>query len=168
MNSSPSPRIVVREVEPEEYEAAGELVVQSYISAGILSDDRGYDRILRDVSGRVNSASVLVAVDGVDVVGTGTVALAGSEHAEIAHGSEAEFRYFGVRPDMWGHGIGHQLVEEAENIAGRLGATDIVMSVIAHNSPALAMYEQHGFRRIPERDWYPAPDIALLVLHKQL
>jgi ribosomal protein S18 acetylase RimI-like enzyme len=94
--------------------------------------------------------------------------MAGTEHAEIARGSEAEFRYFGVRPDRWGSGIGRSLVAAAEQVAAESGATDIVMSVIAHNAPALAMYQRFVYRRLPERDWYPAPDIELLVLHKNI
>jgi ribosomal protein S18 acetylase RimI-like enzyme len=94
--------------------------------------------------------------------------MAGTEHAEIARDSEAEFRYFGVRTDQWGSGIGRALVETAEQIARDIGATDIVMSVIAHNAAALAMYQRYGYERVPERDWYPAPDIALLVLSKNI
>lgn len=168
MLADPHNDISVRLVEPNDYEAAGELVVQAYITGGILSDDRGYDVILRDVRGRSQEATVLVAIIEGDVVGTGTVALADSEHAEIARDSEAEFRYFGVRTDMWGRGVGAALVEASEAAAASLGATSVVMSVIAHNAAALAMYQKCGYRRVEERDWSPFPDIELLVLHKPL
>jgi GNAT superfamily N-acetyltransferase len=168
MNSDPMFDLLVRPAEPADYEAAGDLVVESYIAAGILSDDRGYDLVLRDVAGRAASATVLVAVHDGEVVGTGTIAIAGTEHAEIARGTESEFRYFGVRTDMWGHGIGDALVVAAEEAARSRGATHTVMSVISHNAPALAMYGKAGYARVPERDWHPAPDIALLVLSKEL
>ena len=168
MHQDPRNDITVRLVEPDEYQAAGELVVEAYITGGILSDDRGYDAILRDVRGRSQDATVLVAIAGNQVVGTGTIALAGTEHAEIAHDSEAEFRYFGVRTDMWGRGIGAALVGASEAAAVHSGATSIVMSVIAHNAAALAMYQKCGYRRVEERDWSPFPDIELLVLRKSL
>ena len=37
-----------------------------------------------------------------------------------------------------------------------------------HNAAALAMYQRYGYERVPERDWYPAPEIALLVLSKNI
>ena len=48
----------VRLIRPEEYQTAGDLVVESYIAAGILSDDRGYDLILRDIAGHVSALRV--------------------------------------------------------------------------------------------------------------
>lgn len=168
MNHDSQHGLTVRPVEPTDYRAAGDLVVEAYVTGGILSDDRGYDEVLRDVAGRSEQATVLVAILDGEVVGTGTIALASSEHAEIARELEAEFRYFGVRTDMWGRGIGTALVAACEMSAAESGATSIVMSVISHNTAALTMYGACGYNRVPERDWSPFPDVPLLVLHKSL
>jgi len=166
--SDPTAALEVRLITADEYVAAGNLVVDAYITGGILSDDRGYDRILRDIEGRTRAAFVLVAVLDGQVVGTATIALAGSEHSEIALESESEFRYMGVRPDVWGRGIGSALVAASEVQARQAGANSVVISVIEHNVAGLAMYEKSGFMRLPERDWSPHEDIRLLVLRKAL
>ncbi len=160
---SPSAPVVVRPARADEYAAAGDLVVTAYREGGLLVGDRGYDVVLRDVAGRVDDSLVLVAVREGVLVGTVTIARAGSRHAEVAVVGETEFRYLGVHPDSWGTGVAQSLVVACEEQARQCGDDWIVLSVIDNNVAALGLYAHLGFERLPERDWEPAPSVRLLV-----
>jgi hypothetical protein len=57
-------RLVIRAVEPHEYDIAGDLVLEAYRSLGDEGDE-SYERDLRDVGGRLGPSDVLVAeLDG--------------------------------------------------------------------------------------------------------
>jgi len=32
----------------------------------------------------------------------------------------------------------------------------------------MTLYARHGFQRLPDRDWHPVPDVALLAFEKNL
>lgn len=66
-----------------------------------------------------------------------------------AHPASAHVRVLGmsVARDCRGLGIGGALLEAAVAWAAAHGAEKVVLSVFAHNAPALAVYERHGFVR---------------------
>jgi len=66
-----------------------------------------------------------------------------------AHPSSAHVRVLGmsVARDYRGLGLGAALLETAVAWAEADGAEKIELSVFAHNAPALAFYERHGFIR---------------------
>lgn len=154
--------IRVRDARPGEYAAIGELTVEAYAAGGHLADDVGYDASLRDVAGRAASAEVLVAVDGGDVVlGTVTVAAAGTPKAEVARAGELEFRMLAVSPRAQGRGVGEALTKAVLDLARERRLSRVVLSSRDRMSTAHRLYERLGFVRAPELDWAPHPDVPL-------
>ncbi|GAA1204744.1 GNAT family N-acetyltransferase [Prauserella alba] len=155
--------IRVRMARPDEYAAIGELTVEAYTTGGHLADDVGYDAVLRDVAGRAATAEVLVATGGDDVVlGSVTVAEAGTPKAEVARPGELEFRMLAVSPDAQGRGVGEALTGAVVDIARERRFGRVVLCSRDRMTTAHRLYERLGFTRIPERDWAPHPDVPLL------
>jgi ribosomal protein S18 acetylase RimI-like enzyme len=155
-----TPTIVVRPARPAEYAAVGELSVDAYRHAGVLVDS--YAAVLRDVASRARDAELLVATDGEGrLLGTVTVCRPGSRWAEISQEGELEFRALAVAPSATGRGVGRRLVEAVIEIARGEGRHRVVLSVLDSNAVARRLYDRLGFRRLPERDHRPLPDVLL-------
>ncbi|KMS89858.1 GNAT family N-acetyltransferase [Prauserella rugosa] len=161
--------IRVRPAVPAEYEVVGELTVTAYTVGGHLDDEPGYAASLRDVAGRAASADVLVAVDDDDqVLGSVTVAAAGSPKAEVARDGEVEFRMLAVAPGAQGRGVGEALTRAVIDIARQRRAHRVVLSSRDRMTTAHRLYQRLGFVRCPERDWSPYPAIPLLAFSLDL
>ncbi len=155
--------VQVRAASPQDFAAAGVVVVDAYRHSGQLDGDTGYDAVLRDVAGRAEHSQVLVAErDGV-LVGTVTVTEPGSLYSEVATDGELEFRFLGVALSAWGSGVASALVRECLAIADRRGL-DTAICTRDTNDRALQLYQRLGFERVPERDWDPLPGVLLQVL----
>jgi len=153
----------IRPARPDEYDAAGQLTVDAYRAAGVLTDDDGYVPVLLDGARRATEAELLVAIDGSgSLVGTVTVAPAGNEWSEIAREGEIEMRMLAVAPSAWGAGIAGQLVDAVVDLARERGFERVVLMVVQINQPAHRLYERAGFRRVAERDWRPWPELLLM------
>ncbi|ALJ22506.1 GNAT family N-acetyltransferase [Microbacterium sp. No. 7] len=66
-----------------------------------------------------------------------------------------------VDPAERGRGYGGALVSLAVERARSLGARRVALNVIADNAPAIATYEQAGFRQLPGGD---RPDVRSMAL----
>jgi ribosomal-protein-alanine N-acetyltransferase len=73
-----------------------------------------------------------------------------------------------VRQKMRRHGVGHQLLQEAEERLRAAGATAIVLEVAVDNSAAQAFYERHGFARTGRIPGYYLGRIDALAMEKPL
>ncbi len=91
-----------------------------------------------------------------------TFCLAGSHYAEVSRPGEAEFRMLAVAPAARGQGIGHALARWCVDRAREQGCTAVVLSSLDQMHAAHRLYERMGFRRLPERDWFPTPEITLV------
>lgn len=152
----------VRPAKPGEYAAIGELIVEAYTVGGHLEDEAGYAASLRDVAGRAEVAEVLVATDGDDVVlGSVTVAEAGTPKAEVARAGELEFRMLAVSPQAQGRGVGEALTRAVVDLARERRIARVVLSSRDRMTTAHRLYERLGFVRAPELDWAPHPSIPL-------
>jgi ribosomal protein S18 acetylase RimI-like enzyme len=58
----------------------------------------------------------------------------------------AEIRYLGVRPGMWGRGVGEALLRALPERLREAGFGRAVLSVYADNSRATALYERLGWQ----------------------
>ncbi|MCZ4120163.1 GNAT family N-acetyltransferase [Streptomyces sp. H39-S7] len=155
--------IVIRPARADELEEAGRITAEAFIADGHTSPDGTYAPKLRDARARASAAEVLVAVDAADdtLLGCVTFAPPGSPWGDIARDGEAEFRMLGVDPAARGRGAGEALVLACVERARALGVRQLVMSTQQSMSGAHRIYERLGFRRTPERDWSPVPNVDL-------
>lgn len=162
--------VVVRPAREDEWAAVGAVTVAAYLAdRHVDSHTGGYADVLADAPTRAREAELLVAVDaGGAVLGTVTVARPGSPYAEVCREGEVEFRMLAVDPSARGRGVGEALVRAVVDRARELGARRLVLSSSEHMLPAHRLYRRLGFRRLPERDWWPLPDFLALAFSLEL
>jgi GNAT superfamily N-acetyltransferase len=152
------PRVEIRQARPEEFAAAGDLVVDAYqaIEPFGLGD---YADELRDVGARAVDADVLVALDDDgSVLGAVTyVPGPGSSVAEFTEADAAGIRMLAVSLKGQGRGVGRALVEACVDRARGAGKTQIVLHTTDWMTTAHRLYERLGFRRDESIDWQPEP-----------
>lgn len=103
-----------------------------------VAEERRYLRAVR----RHADAAVFVAVDGQLVVGR--LSLARDPHPASPHVADLGL----VVADAYRRrGIGRRLLEEAVAWARAAGVTKLELHVFPWNDPAIALYEETGFRR---------------------
>ena len=161
--------VAVREVRPEEHDAAGRVTLEAYahLPGAHMTDE--YATELVDVRRRSAEAVVLVAVDGDEVLGAVTyVPDATSPWAEDLRDGEAGIRMMAVSPAAQGRGIGTALVAACIARARAEGRTAVFLHSTPWMTTAHRVYERAGFARAPERDWLPEPDIPLLAFRLEL
>ena len=162
--------MILRRAQPEEFAAVGELTLAAYVADGFLDEDDDYAAELLGAAHRAAEAELIVAVDPTshELLGTVTFCLNGSHYAEISRAGEAEFRMLAVAPAARGRGIGHALARWCVDRAREQGCTAVVLSSLDRMHTAHRLYERMGFRRLPERDWTPTPDITLIAYRLDL
>jgi ribosomal protein S18 acetylase RimI-like enzyme len=159
----------IRPVRPSEYEQAGAIVVKAYraLPGEVLSG--GYEAELADVGARVGDTEVLVAVDGGAIVGCVTfVADSTSPWAEGVAADESSVRMLAVDPEHQGGGVGRALLDGCLTRAVALGRAAMFFHSTPWMTAAHRLYERAGFRRVPERDWTPIPEVPLLAFRLDL
>ncbi|MDI6909626.1 GNAT family N-acetyltransferase [Nocardioides sp.] len=167
MSEPLAPGVVVRRARPEDLAAAGEVTVAAYAEFTEGPDDH-YVALLRDTARRDREAELWVAERGGEVLGTVTITLPGSPWREIGTDEEGEFRMLAVSPTARRRGVGEALTRLAMDRFRELGFRGIVLSSLAQMTSAHRVYERHGFRRAPERDWSPAPGVDLIAFVAEL
>ncbi len=152
----------VRVARDDDVAQAGALTAEAYHADRLLEDDDEYEAELRDAGRRAQEATVLVAAvpraGGADgpadvVVGTLTLAPAGSSYAEIADEGEIELRMLAVAPEARNRGVAELLVLGALREAVGRGADRVVLSTLDAMAAARRLYARLGFVASPERDW---------------
>lgn len=161
--------IEIREVRPEEWAVLGDLTVEAYVAVGEVGHP-DYLEHVRDVASRAAVCPVLVAVDpaGRILGGVTYVPGPGTPYSEIETEGEAGFRMLAVDPAAQGRGIGRLLVEACLERARSEGRRGIVLMTRPFMTAAHRLYAGLGFRRAPERDWWPEPDVELLAFERDL
>ncbi len=154
---------------PSEYEQAGSLVVRAYRALPGATLSGGYEVELADVGARVADTEVLVAVEGGDVIGCVTfVPDSTSSWAEGVEADESSVRMLAVDPDRQRGGVGRALLDACIGRAIALGRTGLFFHSTPWMPAAHRLYERAGFRRVPERDWTPVPEVPLLAFRLDL
>jgi len=151
----------IRPADPAEFAAVADLCEAAYTP--FVAGDSEYIAVLRDVPRRAAEAELLVAVtaDGGKLLGTVTFVPDGGSLGEIAGAGEAEFRMLAVDPAAHGRGVGMALLRRVLDESRRRGKEGVVCSSQSEMRAAHRLYERLGFRRVPERDWSPAPGVEL-------
>ncbi|MQS13962.1 GNAT family N-acetyltransferase [Streptomyces kaniharaensis] len=157
--------IVIRRAHEEDLEDAGRVTVEAFVGDGHTAPDSRYVELLRDAARRSREAELLVAVDtaGGRVLGCVTLAVGGTEWADIATPREGEIRMLATAAAARGRGVGEALVRAAMDRSRELGLAGMAFSTRPEMTAAHRVYERIGFRRTPERDWSPYPGMDLMV-----
>ena len=156
----------IREVVPEEYEQAGEVVAEAY-SEFVDPGDTGWEEhlaLVRDVAGRVDRTVVLVAVEGDRIVGSATIELddvIGDDDHELTP-EAAILRMLGVAPSARGKGVGRALVRAVIERARVAGKRELLLRTTPPMLAAQRLYESMGFERDPSLDIPIAEDFTLI------
>jgi ribosomal protein S18 acetylase RimI-like enzyme len=101
----------------------------------------------------VEDAFTFVAEIGGQFVGYCYVA-APSREADLA-GTVAELAAIYVDPDHWRQGAGSALMGAALERLGELPYEEVVLWTFKENTPAIAFYERHGWRRDGDEKVHP-------------
>jgi predicted N-acetyltransferase YhbS len=114
--------VIVHPVQPEQAEAAGQVVVAAFEAVPGAHMNGGYGAELADVAARAEVSEVLVAVDQGRVIGCVTFVPDGaSPLAEQLGDGECQIRMMAVDPAYQGRGIGQVLLDAALDRARALG-----------------------------------------------
>ncbi len=152
----------VREVRPEEWERAANIVLQAYRDLPGYVSEPAYERELVDVAGRASAAVVAVALDP-DVVGCVTyVPDQTNAFAEFDDPEACGFRMLAVDPLRQGGGAGGALVRWCIERARGEGRARVMIHSTPWMTRAHELYGRLGFVRRPDLDWLPVPNIRLL------
>jgi GNAT superfamily N-acetyltransferase len=140
----------------EEVAAAGRVTVAAYAEFA-PPDPTGpvwssYVRSQADAAGRARNGTLLVAVDGGEVVGTATLYLDRAPGSDQWRAGDASFRLLAAAPAARGRGVGRALFEECLRRARAAGRSRMALHTVPQMAVARAMYERAGFVREPEGD----------------
>lgn len=158
----------LRLARPEELDAIGALTLAAY-EQFMLGPQDPYRARVRDAATRAREAELWVAAEGDGLLGCVTSCPPGSPWRELSTtDEEGEFRMLAVHPDARGRGAGQALAAKCEERARSHGATRMVLSSLAQMTAAHRVYGRLGYRRAPDRDWSPMPDVHLIAFAKEL
>jgi len=123
----------------------------------------GYRDEIRDVRRRLGESTLIVAEEGGRLLGAVTYYPDGSEEANGGWpASWAVLRLLAVHPAARGRGIGRLLTEECLRRARAAGRVAVGLHTTHLMTVARAMYERMGFVRVPEFDFFPAPQFRVM------
>jgi ribosomal protein S18 acetylase RimI-like enzyme len=160
--------VTVRPARPEEFSAAGDLVLQAFLDDDLIEPHDPYCSQLEDAAGRARDSEVLVATEDGVLMGTVTWCPPPSSHREVARPGEGEIRALGVALRFRGRGVGERLVRSCLSRAGEAGLEAVALCTAERMGSAQRMYSRLGFVRTPARDWLPVPDLPLLAYRLDL
>ena len=130
-----------------------ELPILKAFEQGIIAAERPYDHTLKpdpisyyDISELMASPDAEVAVVEIDgeVVGSGYAQKRPSK-PYIQHDYHAFLGFMYVTPDHRGRGLNKLLLDHLTGWAGKMGLTEIRLTVYSPNEPAIRAYEKAGF-----------------------
>lgn len=148
MGSGTTPTI--REATRGDDDAIGDITVAAY--ATIDPNLGGYEAVIRDVAGRAKVATVLVAVEHGQIVGTVTYVGTPGPLSETPDPDAADIRMLAVAPDAMGRGIGRALTHRCIDLARRDRRRRLVLLTRDGMRAAQHLYESLGFRRAVDLD----------------
>lgn len=159
--------ILIRPARPDEIDMVGAVTEAAYRGDGFLEVEGGddYGELLRDAGRRMEEAILLVAERDGAVVGSVTVAPAGTPWSEVARPGEVEVRMLAVDSGARRQGVAEALMAAVEDEARATGHDGVVLSTMEEQMVgAQRLYARLGYERDPARDW--DIDVHMIVLRK--
>ena len=148
-----------------EHERAGDVIVAGYRALPGHHMSGGYEEQLRAVGRRSKEAIVFVAEVAGAIVGAVTYVndpLSPWAESEGLRAGEGLIRMLAVDPASQGAGAGGALVDACIEQARTEGKKAIVLHTTPWMTTAQRLYERRGFRRLPDRDFIPVPEVPLM------
>lgn len=172
-----SQTLIVRDARPSELAEIGDLRVAAYQAGGFLADASNYGETLRTL-GHDGTGQILAAVqeDGGRTAADGAGRILGTvmlqlwpDAGHVVRGpGDAEVRALAVAPEAHGRGVGRALLRAVTDQARACGVRHLLLCTQTTMLAARHLYTEAGFRRMPERDWEPAPGFTLLAYGLEL
>jgi ribosomal protein S18 acetylase RimI-like enzyme len=148
-HATPPAPLRVREAQPADWPEVVRVSEAAFAAGpyGHLPVGEERRRFVRDVEGRAAAGSVLVAERAGEVLGTLSIARAGTGPSRLAVADEAEVRLLAVSPTAQRLGVARRLMLAASETALGWGASAVVLDTGDRNFAAQALYEGLGYRR---------------------
>ena len=112
-----------------------------------------------ELAGMSKSREYLVALDEIEVVGYGGVALLGDV---------ADIHTLTIKQGHRGLGIASSMLEKLETWAIERGAKALMLEMREGNEAAMSLYQKAGYQLISRRDNYYAKGIHALIMRKEV
>jgi ribosomal protein S18 acetylase RimI-like enzyme len=165
MSAQVTAGLTIRDARPDELEEVARLIRDAYQQYERFlppSAWEAYAEELIDVQSRLDRAELIVAeLDG-KLAGSVTLFLKGSAASESGWPQDwAGIRLLAVLPAYRGSGIGRALMDECIRRCRNQGISNIGLHTTDMMEVAQRMYKRMGFKRAPEFDFYPRPDVVV-------
>ena len=164
--------LIIRDARPGELDQVSELLKKAYSQYESFIPDQSWKEYLEnviDVRSRLPEADLIVAESNGRLVGTVTLYLKYSNRPQEGWPEGwAGIRLLAVHPDFRGQGIGAALMEECICRCREQGITTIGLHTAKFMEVAWRMYQKMGFRRTPEFDFHPRPDVTVMACRLDL
>ncbi|MCO1656535.1 GNAT family N-acetyltransferase [Pseudonocardia humida] len=159
---SPASAPTVREADAAQHPEIERLLRAAYAGYAPVVAAEVFPTYLADVLDfAAEGATVLVAVEDGEVVGTARLHLRGAD-VDLPAGA-AYVRGVAVHPGRAGGGIARALMADCAHRARAAGATGLHLHTAPFMTRAIRLYEGLGYRRTPERDTDSAAHYGLAV-----
>jgi len=112
-----------------------------------------------ELSGMPKTREYLVALDGLEIVGYGGVALLGDV---------ADIHTLTIKESYRRLGIASSMLEKLESWAIQRGAEALMLEMREGNQAAMSLYQKAGYQLISRRDNYYAKGIHALIMRKEV
>ena len=112
-----------------------------------------------ELSGMPKTREYLVALDGLEIVGYGGVALLGDV---------ADIHTLTIKESYRRLGIASSMLEKLESWAIQRGAKALMLEMREGNEAAMSLYQKAGYQLISRRDNYYAKGIHALIMRKEV
>jgi GNAT superfamily N-acetyltransferase len=161
----PATGLIMRNARPEELDKVALIIrdaYRQYEENVPASAWQAYLEDSMDVRSRLPASELIVAeIDG-HLAGTVTFYPEAVNSYEDWPRGWALVRLLAVHPDYRGRGIGRALLEECIWRCRERGISTLALHTSLMMNVALRLYEKMGFRRVPEFDFHPTPDITVM------
>lgn len=163
--------VILRDARTDEHDVVANVILESYAeygppetaSAEWRAAFQEYREEMADVGSRAKRGAVVIAAERAGrVIGVVTYLPPGADKTEEGwpEGYGA-VRLLGVLPSERGAGIGRALTEECIERTRKAGGRALGLHTTDLMHVARDMYLRMGFRRVPERDFVPAPEVVV-------